>query len=172
MKHKINKFKILKLYLSLGEEIASIIQWPWERSQEFHLWGQIFISSSDCLRSKSTKALLEEFVGRGGGSVSMLQNLFLANPCASRGPRFENCMWSKPYITKMTEIVRRTKKVAEDIYLRKAYWDSSTDCFWWLKYSLHSTTSNTNSVHVVICSLKKSIFGYLQETEVWNWIHI
>ena len=35
-------------------------------------------------------ALLDEFVGKAGGSVSMLQNLFLANPCGSRGPLFEN----------------------------------------------------------------------------------
>lgn len=53
------------------------------------------MSSSDGLRIKSTKALLKVFVGKGGGSSSMVQNLFLANPCDSRGPRFANCKQRK-----------------------------------------------------------------------------
>lgn len=48
------------------------------------------MSSSEGLRIKSTKALLEVFVGNGGGLSSMVQNRFRANPCESRGPRFEN----------------------------------------------------------------------------------
>jgi len=48
------------------------------------------MSSSEGLRIKSTKALLGVFVRKGGGESSMVQNRFLANPCESRGPRFEN----------------------------------------------------------------------------------
>lgn len=55
-----------------------------------YLWGQIFVSSSEGLRIKSTKALLRVFVGKGGGSSSMAQNRFLANPCWSRVPRPPN----------------------------------------------------------------------------------
>lgn len=56
-------------------------------------WGQIFISSSEGLRIKSTKVLLKVVVGKGGGSVSIVQNLFLANPCCSREPRLLNCIY-------------------------------------------------------------------------------
>jgi hypothetical protein len=61
-------------------------------------WGQIFISSSEGLRIKSTKVLLEVVVGKGGGSVSIVQNLFLANPCCSREPRLLNCIY-RAYFT-------------------------------------------------------------------------
>lgn len=57
----------------------------------FYLCGQTLASSSEGFRIRSTKVLLEVFVWRGGGLLSMLQNLILANPCASSGPRFENC---------------------------------------------------------------------------------
>jgi hypothetical protein len=56
-----------------------------------YLWFQIFRSSSEGLRIKSTKALLKLFVGKGGGSSSMVQIRFLANPCDSKGPWFANC---------------------------------------------------------------------------------
>ena len=49
------------------------------------------MSSSEGLRIKSTKALLEVFVGQGGGWSSMAQNQFLANPCWSRLPWLLNC---------------------------------------------------------------------------------
>lgn len=48
------------------------------------------------------KALLLVFVGNGGGLGSKVQNLFLANPCGSREPRFENCIvhMQKAYLKK------------------------------------------------------------------------
>lgn len=44
------------------------------------------MSSSEGLRIKSTKAVSEAFVGKGGGSLSIVQNRFLANPCEGSVP--------------------------------------------------------------------------------------
>lgn len=63
-----------------------------------YLWGQLLMSSSEGLRIKSTKALLKVFVGKGGGSSSMAQNRFLANPCWSRVPWLPNCKGRKKFL--------------------------------------------------------------------------
>lgn len=57
-----------------------------------YLCGKIFKSSLEGFRIKSIEALLGEFVEKGGGLVSMLHILFLANPCFSREPKSENCI--------------------------------------------------------------------------------
>lgn len=76
-----------------------------------YLWGQLFVSTSEFLRIKSMKALLLLFVGNGGGLGSKVQNLFLANPCASREPRFENCIvhMEKAYLKKKTKMEQNIK---------------------------------------------------------------
>jgi hypothetical protein len=48
------------------------------------------------------KALLELFVGKGGGSLSIDQNLVLANPCGSREPRLLNCTCQLIYFERIT----------------------------------------------------------------------
>lgn len=110
-----------------------------------HLWGQIFISSSEGLRIKSTKALLYVGVGKGGGSVSTAQNLFLANPCCSRGPRLPNCTHTKniPFNDEHEQRKQeRWKGIKSRTYLRKTYWNATTNCFRRLINSLHKEYKN------------------------------
>lgn len=103
-----------------------------------YLWGQSFISSSEGLRSKSTKALLYVGAPKGDGSLSTSQNRFLANPCDSRGPKFENCSNRKIFTDQDKN--NQSKQLSEkksNTYLRKTNWNPTTNWFRRFEYSLY-----------------------------------
>ena len=93
------KQTLKSVWLYVSQLMHSLYQTLQVKSK-VHLWGQIFRSSSEGLRIKSTKALLAELVGKGGGSESMLQTLFLAKPCWSREPWLENCVYKRECLIK------------------------------------------------------------------------
>lgn len=98
---KLNKNKKKKKKKDIIQKETFLTLKKVEKLYKMYLWGHIFKSSLVGLRIKSVKTLLVASVGKGGGSSSNVHNLFLANPCASRGPRFENCIKKNNQVSKI-----------------------------------------------------------------------
>ena len=106
----------------------------WISFYKMYLCGHIFKSSLVDRRIKSVMTLLMASGGSGGGSSSKVQNLFLANPCWSRAPRFENCIKvASLYVVKWWKCKAEQKRTKMITYLWEADRNTPTNRLWRLE---------------------------------------